>query len=93
MKYAHPNLKMIKDRGLLKEKFFPIMYQFTFLVLKSDGEYLLGGWHYEDTDLKKLLKSNDWSKYKKDWEQSVKERHGKGMFKARDLSNHKKHCF
>jgi hypothetical protein len=89
----YPDLGWIKDRGNFKTIFFGIMYNFNMLILRPNGEYFLSGGHFSNKMLKNLLK-NDWSQYKKDFNDSYNSQNNKGygLFKT-NSSFHKKHCF
>lgn len=78
----YPDLNWIKDRGLFKNVFFKIMYKSHFLILKPNGDYFLSGGVLEDKKLKKLIKSKDWTDYKKDLKASVNahSKNGIGFF-------------
>jgi len=92
---SYLNFNWIKDYGLFKNKFFKIKYQNSLLVIKPDGEYFLSGSHFSDKNVNKLLKHSDWTKYKKDWVNTIHKNlsSGVGMFKRESLYYHKSHCF
>lgn len=87
------NFKWIKDRGIFKDRFFNIIYNNQILIIKPDGNYFLSGGHLSKVMLFKLLKSSNWDKYKKDWQNSYTTLHksGLGFFKAHRI--HQSHCF
>jgi len=89
--------KWVKDPGIFKMKFFNIMYENNLLIIKSNGDYFLKFGHFSDKSLNKLLKSSDWSQYKKDWKKSIKSnsKNGYGIiaYFNRNTINHVKHCF
>lgn len=92
--YSYKNFLWIKDRGVFKNLFFKIMDSKNLVILKPDGEYFLSGSHFDDKSISKLLKHNDWSKYKDDWFKSTTShlKNGKGIFNNSYYS-HSKHCF
>ncbi len=85
----------IKDRGILKATFFNIIYNYNLLLLKPDGDYFLSGGHLSDDMLLDLIKDEDWTKHKADWESTlhVYKMNGIGMFKEIGQLDHRKHCF
>ena len=87
--------KWIDDKGTFKNVFFQIMYNFNLVIIKPNGEYFLSGGHLSDKTFEKLIKNDNWSKYKKDWKKSMTthEIYGKGMFVEKYSTPHKKHCF
>ena len=84
----------IKDNGVVKNSFFKIMYESHLVILKPNGEYFLGGSHLSDDNLKKLLKNENWSVFKRDWKNSMSlaSKDGLGIFK-KTYGLHQKHCF
>jgi len=90
----YENFNWIKDRGLFKNKFFKIIGNFRFVIIKPDGEYFLGGGHLEDNRFEKLLKSKDWSNFKSNWHNtySKKELTGEGIFKTISPFHNNRHC-
>jgi len=91
----YPDLNWIKDRGIFKTKFFNIQYNYKYVLLKPNGDYFLCGGHLSDKDLKLLLKKNDWSTFKNDWEKSYdsKSKKGVGFFKIKSHQYNEKHCY
>jgi len=89
----YPTIDWIKDNGLFKKEFFKILYNNNFLILKPTGEYFLSGAHLSNTFLKKLIKNEDWTSFKDDWQKSYQSKsdRGHGVFKTSFY--HKKHCF
>ncbi len=91
---SYGDFDWIKDRGIFKNLFFRIMYQSNLLIVKPNGEYFLSGSHISDKSIVKLIRSNDWKKYKEDWQNSITThlKRGKGFFN-KGSSFHKDHCF
>ena len=93
---SYDNFKFIKDRGVLKNKFFEIMYNNNLLIIKPDGDYFLSGGHFTNRQLKTLLKNTDRTPFIDDWNESVNKKpiNGSGFFKNNErMYSHKKHCF
>ena len=91
--YKYDSLNFVKDRSVIKNTFFKIIRNFRTLILKPNGEYFLNGGHLNDKKIKEILKTNDWSKLKKDWETSINKypNSGYGFFKK--PISHERHCF
>jgi hypothetical protein len=93
---GYPDFNWIKDRGVFKNNFFKISFNFGLLILKPDGEYFLSGSHFTDKMVKQLLKNADWNDYKKDLYASYGSNSSSsdGFF-SNDYRRtyHKKHCF
>lgn len=89
------NFKWLADNGIFKNTFFEIMFNYWVVIIKPDGEYFLNGSHLSDKNISKLIESDDWSIYKKDWYETLEIYliNGKGLFKKESALNHKKHCF
>lgn len=87
-------LSWIKDRGIFKNLFFKIQYNYNYLIIKPDGEYFLSGNHLSDLNLKSLLKNSDWSKVKLDFQNSYISNSidGIGIFSEK-VGSHIEHCF
>jgi hypothetical protein len=94
-KSTFKDFEWIDDKGTFKNVFFQIMYNFNLVIIKPNGEYFLSGAHLSNKTYEKLIKSENWSKYKKDWNKSLNkyEIYGKGIFNKKYNYNHKKHCF
>lgn len=90
---VYDDFSWVKDRGVIKRLFFKSNNVHDLLIIKPDGEYFLSGSHFIDRYLKKLLRHEDWSKFKKDFEKSLDSKNGKGIFKKDNSYYHKKHCF
>lgn len=90
----YKNFDWIKDRGIFKHTFFKIMFNYRFVILKPDGEYFLSGGHLTDKRFEKLLKTNDWSKFKEDWNTTYKKNilNGEGIFKKVEYDHNTRHC-
>jgi hypothetical protein len=80
------------EDNFIKNTFFRYMYNYQYVVIKPNGEYLLVGAFLSDARLKKLLKTNNWNKYKQDLKKSKSNIRGNrfGFFRK---ETHKKHCF
>lgn len=87
------DLHFVKDRSVLKNTFFKIMYNFNLLVLKPNGEYFLSGGCFSDNKLKQLLKADNWENFKSDWENSIKKYPNNGFGFFSKPEKHEKHCF
>jgi hypothetical protein len=84
----------IQDTGLIKDTFFKIANRNNFVILKPNGDYFLSEPRLSDNRLISLLKNNDWSQYKLDWENSIaaNSKTGIGFFK-REKTSLLTHCF
>lgn len=89
----YSNLNWLKDNGMFKNTFFPILYNYRYLVIKPDGNYFLIGGHFPEKNLKKLVKNSNWEKYISNWENSYLKYAKEGIFKNLNIYNHKNHCF
>ncbi len=89
----YQDFKWVKDRGVFKTTFFAYPKIHNTVILKPDGEYFLFNSHFQTRHIKKLLKNNDWSKYKEDFKKTLEKKHsnGKGIFKVDHT--HPKRCF
>ena len=87
------NIVVVKDRSVLKNTFFKIIYNYNLLILKPNGDYFLSGACLNDKKLLKLLKSDDWSVFRNDLKRSIDGNHENGFGFFKKLSYHKKHCF
>jgi hypothetical protein len=88
------NFNWIKDRGIIKRKFFPLHNTNYYVIIKPNGDYFLCGSHLSDKNLAILLSNSDWSTFKFDLQKSYKSKskNGIGFFK-KETKYHKKHCF
>lgn len=91
----YENLMWLKDRGIIKNIFFKSNNVHHSLILKPDGEYFLIGSHFKSKYLKRLLKNDDWSTFKKKFKASLTSDYpeGKGIFKKDKNLYHYNHCF
>lgn len=85
----------IPDNGILKETFFEIVFNYWAVILKPDGEYFLIGDHFSDKNVSKLIKSDDWTQFKLEWNETLYKYpiNGIGIFKDESEMEHIKHCF
>lgn len=84
----------IKDRGIFKNMFFKIQYNYNYLIIKPDGEYFLCGNHFSNINLKFLLKNSDWSKVKLDLQNSYISNSLDGIGTFSEVNGlHIEHCF
>ncbi|PIB32265.1 hypothetical protein BFP78_10480 [Gaetbulibacter sp. 5U11] len=92
---TYVDFEWIKDQGAFKNKFFDIQNNYNLLIIKSDGEYFLSGGHLANSRFEKLLKTDDWTKYKADLEASNTKKFtdGKGIFSKYEFYHNSKHCF
>ncbi len=90
---SYPDLNWMKDRSVFRNVFFKEIYNSNFLILKPNGDYFLSGGYFDNKIIKKLIQTEDWTNYKKDWDESLNTNSikGKGLFKN-SLFN-KPHCF
>ncbi|MDG2193871.1 MAG: hypothetical protein P8K77_03255 [Polaribacter sp.] len=90
----YKTIKWVKDRGMSKNYFFKINYNYQVVIVKPNGNYFLSGGHLDKTMLKRLLKKNDWASFRNDLKKSYQSLHktGYGLFKQ-VKGYHKDHCF
>jgi len=83
-----PEINWVKDKNLIiKNYFFKYIKQFYYVIIKPDGEYLLIGGLITPKKIKKILKNDDWSKYKEDLKKSESAREGVGFFNMQHIHN------
>ena len=88
------NFNWIKDRGVIKHKFFNLHNTNHYVIIKPNGDYFLCGSHLSDKKLAILLSNVDWSTFKSDLQKSSKSKNKNGIgFFKKDTQYHKKHCF
>ncbi|TVZ46962.1 hypothetical protein JM82_1551 [Olleya sp. Hel_I_94] len=92
---TYVDFEWIKDQGAFKNKFFDVQNNYNLLIIKSDGEYFLSGGHLTNSRFEKLLKTDDWTKFKADLEASNTKNftEGKGIFSKYEFYHNSKHCF
>ncbi|WP_417238452.1 hypothetical protein [Bizionia sp.] len=92
---TYTNFNWIADNGFFKNNFFKIRSHYSTVFIKPDGEYFLIGTHFPDRSANKLLKTDNWSKYKKDWQKTLTTERfkGSGIFQHELYYSHKAHCF
>ncbi len=75
----------MKDKGLLRKFFFKKTNTFKFLILKPNGDYFLSDRSVTDKIIRKLLKKEDWKKYRDDLIKTYefKDKNRIGLFKIR----------
>ena len=91
-------LTWLKDPGIFKKIFFKNMYESNLLIIKPNGDYFMKYSHIKDEDLFGLLKTDDWSQYKKDFEKSINTNSSVGYGIIKSLHSiyngaHPKHCY
>ncbi|PZW39209.1 hypothetical protein LX95_02351 [Mesonia algae] len=91
----YENFSWFKDRGVLQDIFFKYGKLHHTLILKPDGEYFLAGGYFKTYYYKSLLRNEDWSKHKRDYQKTLSREYpdGKGIFRF-DYNYHQfKYCF
>ena len=93
-------LTWMKDPGVFKENFFINIYENNLLIIKPNGDFFMKKYCIEDDDLFHLLKTDDWSQFKMDWEESIKTNSSTGYGIVKSLYSfcnnknpHPKHCY
>ncbi len=78
--YTH-ELDWIKDSNhLIRNYFFKFFANYHYVILKEDGQFFQIGGLITPKNIKKLLKTDDWSKYIQDLDKSYKRREPVGFF-------------
>lgn len=90
---TYNNITIVKDRRVLKNTFFKIIYNYNLLILKPNGEFFLSGGCLNNEKLKKLIKNDDWSTFRNDLKRSINGNSDTGFGFFKKPAYHKKHCF
>ena len=93
--HEYENFDWIEDNGLFKETFFNIIYNYSSVVIKPDGEYFLIGGHISDKNVYQLLSNRNWETFKLQLNETKESYiiNGIGIFENESNSAHIKHCF
>lgn len=91
----YKNFNWVTDNGFFKNNFFKFRSHYSTVFIKPDGEYFLIGSHFSDQSAKKLLRNHDWTKHKKDWQETLTTNRfeGSGLFEIDVNYSHQDHCF
>ncbi|WP_156179531.1 hypothetical protein [Bizionia psychrotolerans] len=91
----YKNFNWVTDNGFFKNNFFKFRSHYSTVFIKPDGEYFLIGSHFSDQSAKKLLRNDDWTKHKKDWQETltINRFEGSGIFEIEPNYSHQDHCF
>lgn len=91
----YKNFNWVTDNGFFKNNFFKFRSHYGTVFIKPDGEYFLIGSHFSDQSAKKLLRNTNWTKHKKDWQETLTTNRfeGSGLFEIELRSSHQDHCF
>lgn len=92
---TYEDFDWIDDRGTFENTFFQILFNYSSVLIKPNGDYFLIGGHFPDKDLKSLIKKQNWESFRLDWEKTYSSDalNGKGIFKMPESFYHTKHCF
>ncbi len=79
-------IQWIKDeKKILKNYFFKFYPEYYFLFLKPSGEYFLAGGLITPSQIKKLVKHNNWNNFKKDLIESIQKNKPVGFFNVEHI--------